>query len=53
MEVSGRPHSMVTSIPEELTTVIAYEAARDPEPGNCPLGFKGPSFLDRIDRSNN
>jgi len=46
---------LVTFIPEgQLTTIIVlYEAARDPEPGNCPLGFKERKFLDRSVRSSN
>jgi hypothetical protein len=32
---------------EELTTIIAYKTAREPEPGKFPLGFTGSIFLDR------
>jgi hypothetical protein len=46
--MSDQLQVLATFIPEEeLTTIIAYKIAREPEPGNFPLGFTGPIFLDR------
>ena len=43
MEVSDQLHALVTLIPEEaLTTIIVYEATRNPELGSRPLGSKDP-----------